>query len=180
MNSYPFDWIFSNLDMIIDCIEDKFEKFLNRSLYIDINSDNGCGHSIYHKTLFFHKNPLVKNEDYSYYERCVDRFKILLDCDKNKLFVMIFINNKDIDYEYEKKIIDFNNNFSKYTTNYRLLVIFHINDGVQKHIFKKIDNIDFLELHTLAPSNGAKFKFKLKSDNNYLNNILISMYNFNV
>ena len=58
------------------------------------------------------------------------------------------------------------------------MVIFHIHDGVQKHMLKKIDNIDFLELHTLAPSNGAKFK--LKSDNNYLNNILISMYNFNL
>ena len=29
--SYPFDWIFSDLYMILHCIEDNFNKFLNKS-----------------------------------------------------------------------------------------------------------------------------------------------------
>ena len=29
--SYPFDWIFSTFEMIIDCIEDDFNKFLDKS-----------------------------------------------------------------------------------------------------------------------------------------------------
>ena len=29
--SYPFDWIFSNLDMILHCIFDNFETFLNKN-----------------------------------------------------------------------------------------------------------------------------------------------------
>ena len=43
MASYPFDWIFSNIDMIIDCIENNFDKFLDKKYYK--NHKNGrCAH----------------------------------------------------------------------------------------------------------------------------------------
>ena len=29
--SYPFDWIFSSPNMVIDCISDDFKKFLDKS-----------------------------------------------------------------------------------------------------------------------------------------------------
>jgi len=29
--SYPFDWIFSDLNMVLDCLQDRFKKFLDRS-----------------------------------------------------------------------------------------------------------------------------------------------------
>lgn len=83
--SYPFDWTFSNPNMIIDCIEDGFKIFLDKSYYININ-DTSCGHSMYHPTMFFHRNPLIKEDDYNYYVRCVGRFKDLLSNLNTKLF----------------------------------------------------------------------------------------------
>jgi hypothetical protein len=66
------------------------------------------------------------------------------------LFFLEFTNIKN-------NIHDFNNKFSKYTYNYTLLVIFHIPNQQQNHIFTYNDNIHFLELHTLSSSGGVEF-----------------------
>jgi hypothetical protein len=88
---------------------------------------------------------------------------------------MIFVNDEK-DERNENNIINFNNKFSKYTTNYTLLVISHIPYKEQNHKFTYKDNIHFLELHTPSTSDGVRFN---DDDNNYLDNILKS-YNFNV
>ena len=176
--SYPFDWIFSNYDNIIDCIENDFNIFLDKSYYIDI-SKLKCGHSKYQKEMFNHHNPLNNIDDYNYFVRCVDRFRNLLQKQEHKLFITIFINMENIDEYIKKNIIEFNNKFSKHTNNYTLLVIIHIPDKEQKHnIFKYNDNIDLLELHTLSVSDGMKFVND--NDNIYLDKIINSQYNFNL
>ena len=38
--SYPFDWIFSNCENIIHCIEDDFNIFLDKSYYVSIHVAN--------------------------------------------------------------------------------------------------------------------------------------------
>ncbi len=179
--SYPFDWIFSNCDNIIHCIEDNFNIFLDKSYYQDVEfkwNNNQCGHRYYHVNMFNHFDP--RNEkDYNYYVRCVDRFKNLLQKQQHKLFIMIIPNMNNIDENIKNKIIEFNNKFSKYTSNYTLLVIFHIPYKKQNHnIFTYNDNINFLELHTLSKSNGSEFNNK--NDNIYLDNIINSKYNFNL
>jgi len=179
--SYPFDWIFSSCDNIIHCIEDDFKIFLDKSYYTDIQykrDDRQCGHKYYNLNMFNHFDP--RNEkDYNYYVRCVDRFKNLLKKKEHKLFTMIFINIDKIENNSTKKIIDFNKKFSKYTSNYTLLVIFHIPNKEQNHhTFTYNDNIHFLELHTLSNSNGVEFVNN--SDNIYLDNIIKSKYNFNI
>lgn len=176
--SYPFDWIFSNCDNIIHCIEDNFNIFLDKSYYINI-SESKCGHSKYGITMFNHHNPLNNINDYNYYVRCVDRFKKLLQKQEHKLFIMIFVNMKNIDENIIKHMIEFNNKFSKYTYNYTLLVIFHIPNKQQNHhIFTYNDNIHFLELHTLSVSCGLDFKNN--DDSIYLDNIIKFKYNFNL
>ena len=179
--SYPFDWIFSNTNNIIDCIEDNFNIFLDKSYYVNI-SKKQCGHSKYNYNdkMFNHHNPLINIDHYNYYVRCVDRFKNLLQNQQHKLFIMIYVNNdNNVNNYFENKIIDFNNKFSKYTSNYTLLVIFHIPNKEQNHnIFTYNDNINFLELHTLSVSNGVKFVNN--NDNIYLDNIINSKYNFNL
>ena len=176
--SYPFDWIFSNCDNIIHCIEDNFNIFLNKSYYTNI-SNSQCGHSKYHKIMFNHHNPLINKDHYNYYIRCVDRFKNLLRKQEHKLFIMIFVNMNNVNESLKNKIIEFNNKFSKYTSNYTLLVILHIQNKKQNHhIFTYKNNIEFLELHTLSSSNGADFVNK--NDNSYLDNIINSKYNFNL
>ena len=177
--SYPFDWIFSDCDNIIDCIEDNFNIFLDKSYYINISSSK-CGHSKYNNYMFNHFNPLINVDHYNYYERCVDRFKILLEKQEHKLFTMIYINNNNnIDNSFKNKIIDFNNKFSKHTSNYTLLVIFDISNTKEHyHNFTYSDNIHFLELNTLSKSNGVNFENE--DDNIYLDNILKSNYIFDI
>ena len=176
--SYPFDWFFSNCDNIIHCIEDNFDIFLDKSYYINI-SQSKCGHSKYDTNMFWHHNPLINLDNYNYYVRCVDRFKNLLKKQEHKLFTMIFVNMNNINNNFINNIINFNNKFSKYTSNYTLLVIFHIpKKQMNHHIFTYNDNIHFLELHTISNSNGVFFINN--DDNNYLNGIIHNTYNFNI
>ena len=176
--SYPFDWIFSNYDNIIHCIENNFNIFLDKSYYINLKKLQ-CGHSKYDKHMFNHHNPLINIDHYNYYVRCVDRFKNLLQKKEHKLFIMMFVNINNIDENIKNKIIDFNNKFSKYTSNYTLLVIFHIKNKKQNHhIITYNNNIHFLELHTLSSSNGKEFSNN--NDNIYLDNIIKSKYKFNI
>lgn len=187
--SYPFDWIYSSIDIVIHSIEDNFNIFLDKSYYIDFKikwTNRQCGHSLYHYEMFNHYDP--RNEkDHNYYIRCVNRFKSLLQKQEHKLFTMMFINNNNsIDETFMNDIIVFNNKLSKYTNNYTLLVIYHIPYKKQNHhTFVYHDNIHFLELHTLSRSGGVLFDNK-NTDNNdnddniYLDNILNSNYKFNI
>ena len=175
--SYPFDWIYSDHDIIIDCLDDDFKIFLDKNYYISI-SDKECGHSYYHPQMFNHHNPLTDTNDYNYYVRCVNRFKQLLGYEEHKLFIITLLNMHNFEYHLKYNLISLNNEFSKYTKNYTLLVIFHIPDKENNyHTFTRFDNIDFLELHTLSKSNGLKFTNN--NDNDYLNNIINKKYNFN-
>uniref|UniRef100_A0A6C0EXW3 Uncharacterized protein n=1 Tax=viral metagenome TaxID=1070528 RepID=A0A6C0EXW3_9ZZZZ len=167
--SYPFDWIYSNGDNILHCIKNGFKIFLDETYYININ-DNKCGHSYYHEKMFNHHNPL-KKEDYNYYVRCVERFKTLLKCNKRKLFVMMYVNMKQDDIKnINKNMIKFNKRFSKHTTNYILLVIYHITNKEKNHYFEYNDNIHILYLYS---SSSDGLQFDNEDDNLYLDNIML-------
>jgi len=177
LSSYPFDWIFSNYSDIISCIEDNFCKFLDKSYYKIDNSDSQCIHSYYNTIKWFHHNPLISIDHYNYYVRCVSRFKELLKYPDHKLFIIMFVNNDEVDENIEKSIIEFNKKLSNYTNNYTLLIIFNIKNMKKNyHAFKYIDNIHFLAVHTLSISNGVRFNNE--NDNIYLDNILNTKYRF--
>lgn len=180
--SYPFDWIYANHNNIISIIEDDFKIFLDKSYYIDCETkyhDVECGHSYYDNNMFRHKDPRNEN-DYSYYERCITRFRNLLKYDESKLFVIVFTNMQDTEDSYgtvKKNIIEFNAIFSKYTTNYTLLVVYNLSNKYEHyHNSEHVDNIHFLELHTCTKSNGVIFEWE--ADNLFLQNTIKSTYNF--
>jgi hypothetical protein len=176
--SYPFDWIFSNLNNVIDCIEDDFKIFLDKSYYID-NNPNNCSHRKYGAHMFNHHNPLTNQEHYNYYVRGVNRFRNLLEKPEQKIFMILFDNRQHIDENLKQNILEFNNKLKNYTINYTLLIIFNlVNKPNNYHNFTKIDNIDFLELHTISESNGVYFNNNI--DNQYINNVLLNNYNFNI
>ena len=181
IESYPFDWVFSNFDVITHCLEDNFGTFLNKSCYIDIpkiKSKKVCGHRIYGPNMFYHRNPRLKC-DYDYYLRCVSRFKQLLNKEDHKLFIIINVNMDNTDDNIKNSVIDFNLKLSKYTKNYTILYIWHIPScSSATHTITQIDNIDFLELNTISRSNGTKFINN--EDNNYLNTIIKNKYKFNI
>lgn len=171
--SYPFDWIHMDPDMVLHCLRDKFSLFLDKSKYVRLLG-NRCGHTYYHEKMFNHHNPLNK-EDYDYYVRCVNRFKRLLRQSDRKLFVLMLVNLDKIETE---EMIRFNETFSTYTKNYTLLVIHHRKQSTQSHRFTRHKNIDFLELHTVSESDGVVFLDE--RDNAYLDHVLMTQYRFNV
>jgi hypothetical protein len=89
--SGPFDWIFSNLSMVADCLENDFEDFLNREYYVPVLPDQKgfADHSLYKArygigSIFNHSNPLLP-EVYEYTVRCVKRFRRMLTSDGRKV-----------------------------------------------------------------------------------------------
>ena len=180
-SSYPFDWIFSNIPMVKHCIEDNFKSFLDKSQYSDyeINNtliENKCEHSFYgeivfkgqHKVIFNHHNPLSKQEDYHYFERCVNRFRELLISDEPKTFI-IFCGVDS--YEFSE-LFEFNDFIRKHTNNYTLLVIQNEVSDKNSHIlYDRIGSeLRILRIETKSSTNGVDFKDK--SDEEYLNETL--------
>jgi len=178
LQSYPFDWIFSNPDIIMDCLNDDFTSFLDKSNYIDIGEDK-CGHTKYHPRMFNHHNPLHE-KNYQYYIRCVNRFRKLLENKEDrKLFIIFFPNVKQIDESHISKIKQLNEKLSEYTSNYILLAINNLSEMENRYYeFTQYENIDFLELHTLSKSFGISFKNFW--DDNYFDKIIKRNYNFNL
>lgn len=180
--SYPFDWIFSNIDMVIHCLEDRFTTFLDKS-YFTIQNDTSESqqHSYYCESqddhVFNHRNPL-KPDDYNYYVRCVERFNDLLKTKDNKLFVLFFLNYVKIDDAFKRRIIEFNNKFKHYTSHYGILCIIQYVDNANTYEFSSCENIHFLEIYTKSKSNGLQFEDP--QDDIFLNNLIMQTYKFNL
>lgn len=180
--SYPFDWIFSNLKNVEHAIKDDFKIFLDTQYYTNIDLESKTQkHSYYFEngaTMFNHHNPLNKIH-YDYFIRCVNRFNTLLTEKENKLFIMTYINLEIKSFtNIQKKIQEFNKFFHNHASNYRFLVILHFISSKQWHEFNIYDNIDFLILSTKSKSNGLKFMdFE---DNIYLDKVILSKYTFNI
>lgn len=184
--SYPFDWIFSNSGMITHCLQDDFKTFLSNSHYRSV-SKTVCEHDFYKQhhglnLMFRHFNPLVNKKDYSYYKRCVKRFRHMLKMPNSKLFVKMFINMSNGTNEINEKkleIMEFEKKMSAITNNYIFLVIFNIsNQNKNYHNFILDLNIHYLELHTVSSSAGVGFTNE--DDNVYLDNIIMQAYSFDL
>ena len=180
--SYPFDWIFSNLKNVEHAIKDDFKIFLDEKYYTnpDVLSKTQR-HSYYFEngaSMFNHHNPLNK-EHYDYFVRCVNRFNTLIFEKEYKLFIFTYINLEiPVFSSIQKKIQEFKNFFDSIVSNYKILVILHFVSDLQGHKFNIIDNIDFLLLSTKSKSNGCEFiDF---SDNIYLDQVILSNYTFNI
>lgn len=201
--SHPFDWVFSDENIILHAISDDFKTFLDKSFYSPcangIESTEQypcCGHQYYHENFFFHKNPMRK-DDYEYYERCVARFKKLLSSDERKLFIMMFSpegtmhpkylhemldkqeDNTSIIKNIKSRCINFNNSFSKYTDNYKLLIIINLKTTPEKGRYINIQrhgSIDFLTIYTENLSSGVQFADTWEADNLFLDSSILIKY----
>lgn len=101
--SYPWDWCFSTISTIQDCIETDFVNYLNKDFYIPPKLDDEnehseyidrCGHQLYATNYFQHRD-VRKPHHYEYALRCVSRFRnLMLDSNKKKLLLHISKINK--------------------------------------------------------------------------------------
>lgn len=90
--SYPFDWIFSSPEIVLDCVEDGFEKYLDRSYLKPKDNGSSAGHDYYHSNFFNHKNPLESEECYNYYKRCCQRFNHSLKSHHSSYYLLTLVN----------------------------------------------------------------------------------------
>lgn len=195
--SYPFDWLFTDENIIINILEDNFTKFLDKSFYCDVKnkfSDRTCGHKLYHEDFFFHKNPRNDN-DYEYYLRTIDRFKKMLRDPNEKLFIITYApektkhssdvfkifekigieNKKDIILNLKERAKKLNNTLINLTNNYKLLVVMNFGgNDVQSFEMELMGNIHFLTLNTLSYSNGVEFTNN--NDNLFFSGIICEHY----
>jgi hypothetical protein len=154
--SYPFDWIFSNPKTVLECIENKFKFFLDKTYYISYKPTQ-CGHSLYHKHMFNHHNPLTNHVHYGYFERCVDRFlSIACSPDVPKCFVITFVNQDSKDTtDWDT----WNRSFERALghNNYTLVVIQHKTGDTRTFDCTKHMNILFFDVQTISRSHGTCF-----------------------
>jgi hypothetical protein len=177
-NSYPFDWIFCNIFIITDCINDNFEKLLDKKYYINyLNktiNDNCCGHSYYKKNLFPHRNMRTLN-NYNYLVRCVNRFKDLYKNKEKKVFLITVIHSVLFSNIYNnlKNLNDILKN--KKMNNFLLVcLIFLYNNKKNDHYIEINDNIHIIYIDCTSKTDGLKFE--KESDNIYVDNIIKDNY----
>lgn len=86
-------------------------------------------------------------------------------------------NEEEFVLETQREFLELEETVKKHTENYTVLVAI-ILPGKQKNQFKekRINNLEFLEIHTISNSQGANFI--LEEDNIYLDQIIKKRYNF--
>ena len=166
----PFDWIFSNIEMVTHCFEDDFQTFLDLSQYRNVPEDqrelseaNVCQHEFYRQNygiefMFNHHSPL-NERDYAYLQRCVERFRITVKGDTPTLLLMLTVESID-----EQRLKPLVNMLRSYTKNCYLLVIKlavelpHANALTNKISLQQSDN-DWavINFSTHSTSNGVEF-----------------------
>jgi hypothetical protein len=187
--SHPFDWIFSSPAIILDCLKDRFEKFLDTQYYLRDSGCEGNTHSHYFQdttlTMFNHYNPL-RPEHSDYYRRCITRFYEVLENTNPKLFLFMFVDKKTyIDERIDQKvnrvyattvddILHFEKEFRKYTDNYKIVCIFQSIGDERRVLFTHYKNVDIIDLETLSKSGGNYFLDD--NDNIFLDGVLREKY----
>jgi uncharacterized membrane protein len=176
--SYPFDWIFSNPYIILDMLNDNFQKFLNKDYYVSKNPhDEKNKHSLYLPDLYMfnHRNP-IKHEDYLYFQRCVQRFYNVISKPGKKLFIMTILCN-----EIKNEIIHIQNlklKMDTIITNYEMICIFQKKTGYQTKEIQTYDNLKVIQMTTISDSDGLIFINN--EDHEFYKNIIYSFYNFDL
>lgn len=174
--SYPFDWMFSNMFIVKDCIENNFIKLLNKKYYIDYSNkpyNNNCGHSIYKNNLFPHRDMRI-NSNYNYLTRCIERFRELCISKKEKIFLITVISTNLLNKIYDN-LNNLNIKLGKKTTNFKIVcLVFLYNKNYNDHYIEINNNIHIIYIYSTSKSDGLQFE--KETDNIYVDNIIKNNY----
>lgn len=166
--SYPFDWIVSDLLVKIEIINNNFLHFLNVDNYEYVengevyniinknkkivavenylynklygNNDNG----LYHTKIGLNHYNLNNKENYDYFIRCINRFNNLLQTSDKKIFLYVnpIISNDEIS-NIINNINIFTNYFKTITTNFCIIyyiLVYTENDNSSYYIYDNSEN----------------------------------------
>ena len=169
--SYPFDWIFSSPEIVLDCINNNFERYLNRRFITPKPNNTSAGHSYYHENLFNHRNPLSSEDDYNYLQRCCNRFIEILKSQSSCCYLITLINESSKRPGWAN---GFTKNFSMpknqnlgtvselikvikgRNKNSKFIIIDHYTNSEKPTISRKVnDDVCFIEVHARAKSTGV-------------------------
>lgn len=183
--SYPFDWTLSSPQMIMDCLENDFETFLDPQHHHTVEPGISSNHRIYESMVwgknfegivnrgltFAHKDITIP-EHYAYYQRCVERFRALLRSPEHKLFIL---TAQDMEYDPEE-IHRLRNKLREKTHNAHILCISLFNETESRYTFDQEDGIKYLKIYTYSRSDGRGFANGL--DDEYLQYLINCLYSF--
>lgn len=169
--SNPFDWVFSSPDIILDCVNDNFKRYLDKSLIVPAQDNLSAGHAIYHRDFFNHRNPLKSDEDYQYYQRCCERFLASLTSQVTPCYLITLINEPTKRRQWAQGFtphfpMPINQSLSSISTlittlqhknpSARFIVIDHYTNSEK---LTKVDvsseNVFFIEFHAKGKSSGV-------------------------
>ncbi|HCC2625658.1 TPA: hypothetical protein M4195_000096 [Klebsiella quasipneumoniae] len=162
--SLPFDWIFSCPAMIIDCLRDDFQTFLDKNEYSSLNRQSkepGAHHNKYKQKynlndIFTHRDPTTP-ADYAYYLRAVKRFRNILKSADGKLFVICCREEIDL----AKALPALVAKLAQHTTNFYLLAF-----SLRKPSHLQLERIasgENYSLYRFTPESEERFTGKFPS-----------------
>jgi hypothetical protein len=183
--SYPFDWTLSSPEMIMDCLENDFETFLDPRHHHTVEPGISSNHRIYESMVwgknfegivncgltFAHKD-ITTPEHYAYYQRCVERFRALLKSPEHKLFIL---TAQGMEYDPEE-IHQLRDKLREKTHNSHILCISLFNETESRYTFDQEDGIKYLKIYTYSRSDGRGFANGL--DDEYLQYLINCLYSF--
>jgi hypothetical protein len=183
--AYPFDWTLSSPQMVMDCLRDDFQTFLDPAQHVTVDPGISSNHLIYgsmvwgknfdgivNQHLTFAHRDVTTPEHYAYYQRCVERFRSLLRSPEPKLFILIA---QDTEYD-PQEIRMLREMLCQRTPQSYILCISLFNENESRYTFDQEDGIKYLKVYTYSRSDGRGFARAL--DSAYLHYLMNCLYDF--
>lgn len=178
LTSYPFDWIFSSPIVIFNILNDQFKEFLNKNNYMIQNTESDKNsHRLYVSDLcmFNHRNPM-RNDDYLYYIRCINRFYDVLKKDGKKLFFMTSLKN-EISNELEN-LMYLKCKLDEICQDYIFLCVFQKSAGLQSREIYTDGNMIIVQIFTFQEADGVTFENK--NDTIFFKSVMDELFTFDL
>jgi len=159
--SYPFDWSNSTPKVILSILQDDFETLLDQTQFVDMEhpwkeDHNHCGHKIYGENMFPHRD-FRRTENYRYLQRCVQRFRAVLEKPDPKIFLITFLNaSRNRGDGLEDELNEIVSILDERTTNFRLVAILH-EKGTYESSVQHEGLVTYLYITTKTKSDDVKF-----------------------
>ena len=183
--AYPFDWTLSSPRMVMDCLRDDFQAFLDPAQHVMVDPGISSNHlaygsmvwgknfdGIFNQHLTFAHKDITTTTDYAYYQRCVERFRALLSSPEPKLFIL---TAQDMEYD-PQEIHELRDMLRQRTQNSHVLCISLFNENESRYTFDQEDGIKYLKIYTYSRSDGRGFA--KAHDNEYLQYLIKCLYEF--
>ncbi|MFT4682316.1 MAG: hypothetical protein ACI9FU_001456 [Granulosicoccus sp.] len=169
--SYPFDWIATSPEILIDILKDDFRKFLDKEQMI--SKGFRAGHKVYHSDMYGHRNPVKSKSDLAYFERGVSRWRQMMAEQRPALLITTVVNEpnkrplysegfvQEMPLPQSQNLEDFKDVialFQSKNPNFKFLFIEQYTEKEFKfEILNKSDVVCWLRFDSIGSNTGVKY-----------------------